>query len=197
MKTKTAMTGVLASLMALGLVACGGSEAPKTNTAPEASTPAATTPEPTPTPAPEPTPAPAPEATPAATDPAAAPTAETVPAATTASSDAASAYAALTGDPEKGRRVFTQCQACHNVAEGKNGAGPSLYKIVGRTAGQVAGFRYSKANSESGIVWTEEVMFEYLENPRKFMPGTNMSFAGLSKPQDRADVIAYLKSASE
>jgi cytochrome c len=197
MQSKTLMTSALVGLMALGLVACGGSDSGKTAATPAATTPAATTPaETTPAPTPEPTPAAQTEtATPAPTETAA--PAETVPAAAPAGGDAASAYAALTGDPEKGRRIFTQCQACHNVAEGKNGAGPSLYKIVGRTAGQVAGFKYSKANSESGIVWTEEVMFEYLENPRKYLPGTNMSFAGLSKPQDRADVIAYLKQAGE
>jgi cytochrome c len=104
------------------------------------------------------------------------------------------AYEALTGDAAKGKRVFTQCMSCHSVQEGKNLSGPSLYGIVGRTSGTIEGFKYSPANADSGIVWTEATMFAYLENPRAFIPGTLMSFPGLRKEQDRADVIAYLKS---
>ena len=74
--------------------------------------------------------------------------------------------------------------------------GPSLYGIVGRPAGTIAGFDYSAANRDSGITWSEETMFEYLENPQEFIKGTKMIFRGLPKPQDRADVIAYLKSVS-
>ena len=106
------------------------------------------------------------------------------------------AYASLTGDPVAGEKTFAQCKACHQAVEGKNGVGPSLAGIVGRTAGQVAGFSYSAANKNSGVVWKEETMFEYLEAPQKFMPGTKMAFAGLKKPQDRANVIAYLKTKS-
>jgi cytochrome c len=105
-------------------------------------------------------------------------------------------YASLTGDPAAGEKTFAQCKACHQAVEGKNGVGPSLAGIVGRTAGQVAGFSYSAANKGSGVVWKEETMFEYLEAPQKFMPGTKMAFAGLKKPQDRANVIAYLKTKS-
>ncbi|NBU27568.1 MAG: cytochrome c family protein, partial [Caulobacteraceae bacterium] len=79
---------------------------------------------------------------------------------------------------------------------GVNKVGPSLHGVVGRTAGSIAGFRYSAANKGSGVKWSEDVLFTYLENPRKFMPGTNMSFVGLRDPQKRADVIAYLKSQS-
>lgn len=106
------------------------------------------------------------------------------------------AYASLTGDAAAGEKTFAQCKACHQAVEGKNGVGPSLWGIVGRTAGQVAGFSYSAANKGSGVVWKEETMFEYLEAPQKFMPGTKMAFAGLKKPQDRANVIAYLKTKS-
>jgi len=113
---------------------------------------------------------------------------------TAAQGDGASGYAALTGDAGQGRRVFTQCMSCHAVQEGQNRAGPSLYGIVGRTAGSVERFRYSRANADSGIVWTEENLFDYLENPQAYVPGTTMAFRGLRKPQDRADVIAYLKS---
>jgi len=72
--------------------------------------------------------------------------------------------------------------------------GPSLAGIVGRAAGSVAGFSYSNANKNSGITWTPEKMFQYLEKPARVVPGTKMAFAGLSKAQDRADVIAYLKA---
>ncbi len=113
---------------------------------------------------------------------------------TAAQGDGASGYAALTGDANKGKRVFTQCMSCHAVAEGQNRAGPSLYGIVGRPAGSVERFRYSRANADSGIVWTEDSLFAYLENPQAYVPGTTMAFRGLRKPQDRADVIAYLKS---
>jgi cytochrome c len=103
-------------------------------------------------------------------------------------------YSSLTGDATKGEKVFAQCRACHVVEEGKNRVGPSLYGVVGRTAGTVAGFIYSKANKESGVTWTEDVLYTYLEAPQKFMPGTRMAFGGLKVPQDRADVIAYLKT---
>ncbi|MEO1189277.1 MAG: cytochrome c family protein [Pseudomonadota bacterium] len=113
------------------------------------------------------------------------------------SPEIAAQYAALTGDAGNGRRVFTQCMSCHAVQEGRNMAGPSLYGIVGRSAGTIPGFRYSDANANSGIVWTEETMFAYLEQPQAFIPGTFMAFPGLPRPQDRADVIAYLKEQSE
>ena len=102
--------------------------------------------------------------------------------------------AGLTGNPEAGARVFARCRSCHVLDEGVNRNGPSLYGIIGRTAGSVEGFRYSPANADSGIVWTEEIMFEYLENPREYIPGTYMAFPGLRAPQDRADVIAYIQT---
>ena len=131
--------------------------------------------------------APAAEA-PAAEAPAAAPVAEA------AAPAAAVTYASLTGDAAKGEKVFAQCKACHVAEPGVNRVGPSLHGVVGRTAGTVAGFNYSKANKESGVTWSEDVLFTYLEAPQKFMPGTRMAFAGLKNPQDRADVIAYLKT---
>ncbi|WP_439544705.1 c-type cytochrome [Sandarakinorhabdus sp.] len=115
-------------------------------------------------------------------------TAGAAPAATAVS------YSSLTGDAAKGEKLFAQCKACHVVEEGKNRVGPSLYGVVGRTAGTVAGYTYSKANKESGVAWSEDVLFTYLEAPQKFMPGTKMAFGGLKQPQDRADVIAYLKT---
>lgn len=107
------------------------------------------------------------------------------------------AFADLTGDAAAGETVFAQCRTCHLVEEGKNGVGPSLYGIVGRASGSIEGFKYSDANANSGLTWTPEVMFEYLEAPREFMPGTRMAFPGLKNPQDRADVIAYLDATDD
>jgi cytochrome c len=136
--------------------------------------------------------------TPAAEAPVAAPPVEaptaTPAAAPTAVPAAAVTYASLTGDAAKGEKVFAQCKACHVAELGKNRVGPSLWAVVGRTAGTISGFNYSKANKESGVTWSEDVLFTYLEAPSKFMPGTRMAFGGLKQPQDRADVIAYLKT---
>ena len=130
-----------------------------------------------------------PAAVPEATAPAAEPTAAPAPAA-----PAAVTYASLTGDAAKGEKVFGQCKTCHVAEEGVNRVGPSLFGVVGRTAGSVEGFKYSPANKNSGIVWSEDKLFEYLESPQKVVKGTYMAFAGLKNPQDRADVIAYLKT---
>ncbi|WP_439533282.1 c-type cytochrome [Polymorphobacter sp.] len=129
------------------------------------------------------------------TAPAEVPAAET-PAATEAAApaEATVSYASLTGDAAKGERVFAQCKACHVVEAGVNRVGPSLAAVVGRTAGSIEGFKYSPANKNSGLVWTEEQLFTYLEAPQKTIPGTYMAFAGLKNPQDRADVIAFLKT---
>jgi cytochrome c len=101
------------------------------------------------------------------------------------------------GDAAAGEKVFRKCQACHVVQEGVNRVGPSLYGIIGRDAGTVDGFRYSKAMAESGITWTEDQISAYLEDPRGVVKGTRMAFAGLKDEQDRLDVIAYIKKASE
>jgi cytochrome c len=114
------------------------------------------------------------------------------PAAAPGAPAAAVTYASLKGDAVKGETVFKQCMACHSIKEGENRVGPSLHGIIGRTAGQVAGFSYSAANKGSGIVWSKEKLYEYLEAPQKVVVGTKMAFAGLKQAQDRADVIAYL-----
>ncbi|MFN3287100.1 MAG: c-type cytochrome [Sphingomonadaceae bacterium] len=98
----------------------------------------------------------------------------------------------LTGDPARGQAAFAPCRACHVTQPGVNRVGPSLHGIIGRRAGTVPGFNYSAANKNSGVTWTPQVMFTYLENPRKFMPGTKMAYAGLKDPQKRADLIAWL-----
>lgn len=101
------------------------------------------------------------------------------------------------GDAARGQRVFVKCMTCHVVQEGMNRVGPSLYNVVGRTAGSLESFpRYSQGMKNAGIVWTEETLDPYLENPRAVVPGGSMAFAGLPSAQDRADVIAYLRANS-
>jgi cytochrome c len=100
--------------------------------------------------------------------------------------------AQFSGDPVAGQRAFLQCQACHSVEPGANRLGPTLHGVVGRQSGSVPGFNYSQANRAAGIVWTPEKLFQYLENPRRVVPGTTMAFAGIGDPQRRADLIAYL-----
>lgn len=101
------------------------------------------------------------------------------------------------GDPAKGEKVFNKCKACHMVGENaKNRVGPQLNGIVGREIASVEGFSYSDAFSAKkaeGFIWTEENLAAYLENPKDFIPGNKMTFAGLKKEDDREDVIAYLK----
>ncbi|KAF0172162.1 MAG: cytochrome c family protein [Hyphomonadaceae bacterium] len=103
----------------------------------------------------------------------------------------------LSGNLENGERVFRQCASCHVVTDGVNRVGPSLHAIIGRTAGTVAGFKYSDANKNSGVTWTEQELYTYLENPRAKIPGTTMAFVGLRDSQQRADVIAYLKEKTK
>jgi cytochrome c len=140
----------------------------------------------------------APPAVPVAADPAPAPVAEAaMPAATPAAAAPATGgvtLASLTGDAAKGEKVFGQCKTCHVAEKGVNRIGPSLWAVVGRTAGSIADYKYSVANKNSGLTWSDTQLFTYLEAPQKVVPGTKMAFAGLKKPQDRADVIAYLKT---
>jgi len=182
-----ALLGATALGFVVTLGACSpAAEAPAPAPAAE---PAAAAPEPAATPEPA-TPAPT-VATPAA-DPA--PTAPAPAGAQTIALDIKDASGAqMSGDTARGQTVFKKCTQCHSPVEGKNGTGPSLYGIIGRPAGSIPNFRYSEANRTSGITWTEQEMFVYLENPKKRIPKTIMAFAGLPKAQDRADVIAFLK----
>jgi cytochrome c len=108
----------------------------------------------------------------------------------------ASAHAqdASSGDPGAGAAVFKRCMACHKVGpDAQNGVGPVLNGVVGRTAGAFPGYSFSAANKNSGLTWDETTLAVYLRAPRKLVPGTKMTFAGLKKAQDIADVVAYLK----
>lgn len=95
-------------------------------------------------------------------------------------------------DPAAGEKVFGKCKACHKV-DGNNATGPHLDGVVGREAGHVEGFSYSEGMKAHGA-WTPEALDAFLTNPKGAVPGTKMSFAGLPKPQERADLIAYLQS---
>jgi len=100
-------------------------------------------------------------------------------------------------DAANGEDVFKKCRTCHQVGDSaKNSVGPILNGIIGRPAGTIAGFSYSPANKEAGskgLVWSEDNLFKYLENPTAFMPKTKMIFPGVKDEQDRKDLIAYLK----
>lgn len=101
------------------------------------------------------------------------------------------------GDAAKGEKVFKKCMACHVVAEPVNKVGPHLRGLVGRKAASVEGYKYSAAmmkKGEEGVVWDEATLAAYLPKPMAFVPGTKMAFAGLKKPEEIADIIAYLKT---
>lgn len=100
-----------------------------------------------------------------------------------------------------GEKVFKKCKACHQVGEGaKNRAGPQLNGVMGRAAGAVEGFKYSSAlmaKADEGLVWNEETISAFLVNPRGYMKGTKMGFAGLKSEEDQAAIAAYLSSFSD
>ncbi len=100
-----------------------------------------------------------------------------------------------TADVEKGEAVFKKCTACHNIAQGgANGIGPNLWAALGKPHGHVAGFSYSDALKSIPGNWDFESMNKWLANPKKYAPGTKMTFAGLGNPEERANVILYLNS---
>jgi cytochrome c len=101
------------------------------------------------------------------------------------------------GDAAAGEKVYKKCKSCHAIEAGKNKVGPSLAGISGRDAATVDGFKYSDALAGSGLVWTDENLDQYLAKPKAFVPGTKMTFPGLKKEADRANVIAYLKGATK
>lgn len=98
------------------------------------------------------------------------------------------------GDAAKGAKVFKKCASCHAVEEGKNKLGPTLFGVVGREAGAVEGFKYSKGLVSAGIVWDEASLTHFLKSPKKFIKGTKMAFAGIRKEKDMSNLLAYLNT---
>lgn len=133
-------------------------------------------------------------AAPAETDPAPQPEPE---AAAAAPAEDLSAYTPLLAkaDADNGEKVFRKCRACHKVEDGANGVGPHLWGVVGRPIGSVADYSYSDAMANKDGAWTLAELDGFLENPRDWLPGTKMGYAGLRDAQDRIDVITYLNEA--
>lgn len=99
-----------------------------------------------------------------------------------------------TGDLLNGQSKFALCRSCHTITEGgPNLIGPNLHGVFGRKAGSLPGYNYSPVVAAAGFDWDAEHLDKWLDNPRGFMPGTKMTFAGLHDPKDRVDLIAYLK----
>jgi cytochrome c len=101
--------------------------------------------------------------------------------------------AASAADPAAGEKIFkTQCAICHTVVAGQNRIGPTLFGVVGRTAGSVPGFNYTADHKKLGVTWDAATLDKYLANPRAMVPDTSMVYAGLKNDAERADLVAYL-----
>ncbi len=106
---------------------------------------------------------------------------------------AISSSAALAQDVANGEDVFKKCRACHAIGDGaKNLVGPQLNGIIGRKSGSVEGFAYSDANKNSGATWDKETFLKYIKDPKAFMPGNKMAFAGIKDEADAGDLYAFL-----
>ncbi|XP_077008213.1 cytochrome c-like [Tamandua tetradactyla] len=103
------------------------------------------------------------------------------------------------GNVAKGKKIFVQkCAQCHGMEKGgKHKTGPNLPGLFGWKTGQAPRFSYTDAFKNQGMLWEEETLLEYLENPKKYIPGTKMIFAGIKKTAGRADLIAYLKKTTK
>lgn len=114
-----------------------------------------------------------------------------------ASADPTDTTLSAAGDASNGKRLFNRCRACHNLTDAaRTRVGPNLDGLFGRAAGKDEGYRYSKALAEADFVWTEKELNDWLAQPRTFLPGNKMAFAGLRKEQDRKDLLAYLRTAT-
>ena len=105
----------------------------------------------------------------------------------------AASAAQAAGDPAKGEKLYVRCQGCHSIDT--NRVGPRHQGLFGRTAGSLDDYNYSDAMRASGVVWDETTLDKFLTAPREFIKGTKMPFTGMKDPQERADLIAYLKQA--
>ena len=100
-------------------------------------------------------------------------------------------------NPDRGRRLYIQCRACHTlVAEGNQLLGPNLLGFLDRPAGTAPGYEYSEALLASDITWTPEALDHWMRSPSEVIPGNKMIFAGIRRARDRADLIAYLQQAT-
>ncbi len=98
-------------------------------------------------------------------------------------------------DAAAGKHVFrSQCAICHSDKPGQNKIGPSLFGVVGRHTGSEPGYSYSVANKNANLVWTPDVLNNYLDNPQKVVPGTKMPYGGLKNATKRSDLIAFLET---
>ncbi len=103
-----------------------------------------------------------------------------------------------TANVDKGKRVFKKCAACHTPEQGgKNKVGPNLWNIAGRDIASAGGYSYSSKISEVEGAWNFESINAFLTSPKKYMPGNKMTFPGLKKATDRANLIAYLRTLSD
>ena len=100
------------------------------------------------------------------------------------------------GDAARGEKKFEECATCHSLMQGQNGVGPSLHGLFGRKAASVGGFRYSSAMNRSGITWTPETLDNFISDPQKAVPANRMPYSGMTDASERADLIAYLLTAS-
>ena len=98
------------------------------------------------------------------------------------------------GDPALGEKVFVKCRACHQIGEtARNSVGPELNGVIGRHSGSVPGYNYSEANKNSGLTWDPATFRRYIASPQAVVPGTKMTFAGLTREKDIENVLAYLE----
>lgn len=105
--------------------------------------------------------------------------------------------ALATGDPDKGRAVFSRCASCHQVGlSARNGFGPQLNGIIGRRAGSVEGYVYSPAMKNATLVWSEKNLKTFLKSPGDTVPGNKMRFWGIGSDSQIADLLAYLRKYS-
>ena len=108
------------------------------------------------------------------------------------------ATAMKTADATRGAKLFRKCASCHSAQKGGgNKVGPNLYKVIGRTKGRAPGFKYSEALLAKGGSWSKKSINEFITKPKAYIKGTKMAFAGLKKPQARADVILFLEENSK
>ncbi|MFL9927232.1 c-type cytochrome [Herbaspirillum lusitanum] len=96
-----------------------------------------------------------------------------------------------------GRQIFQQCAACHSLAPGVNGLGPSLAGVIGRKAGSLSGFRFSNAIKRSGITWDEASLARFIQEPQQLIPGNRMPFSGVEDAAQAQALLEYLRQPDQ